>query len=96
MIRFDGEKLGLMMKTVARDSREQTRFSGSCPATKTVLQAIRAEAMDPAVSRLLCVGDELVMVNGIDVTKLLFSDLMDLISTAGRPIFMTFVVAPPS
>lgn len=87
VLRFDADKLGLTLKEVPRDCRDQARLAGK---GKTVLQAIRRDRVDEAAARLLCVGDELIMVNGEDIMRLPFSDQMDLLTTAGRPVFLTF------
>lgn len=93
VLRFDDSKLGLTLKEVPRDyHRDQGRLAGQGIRTKTILQAVRRERVDEAAARLLCVGDELLMVNGVDVTRLQFSDQMDMLATSGRPIFLTFCI----
>lgn len=91
VLRFDRDMLGLTLKETQRDVRDQARHAGC--RNKTILQGFSRERVDEAVARLLCVGDELIMVNGEDVTRLPFSYQVDLLTTAGRPIFLTFNVA---
>jgi len=79
--RFDAARLGLGFKSLKSLGGHNTR---------TVITSVARELVDPSVSKLLTVGDELVQINGTTVFGLSFAEQMDCLRTSPRPLFLSF------
>ena len=79
LIRFDDQKLGLVLSKVLKGSREQA-----------TIQSICTSVLPPEATALLRTGDTLVSVNGYSVMKLSFSEQLQEIKNGNRPIWLGF------
>ena len=79
LVRFDDQKLGLVLSKILKGSREVA-----------TIQSICTSVLPPEATSLLRTGDALVSVNGYSVMKKSFSEQLQEIKNGDRPIWLGF------
>eukprot|EP01041_Mallomonas_annulata_P007786 gene7786-15927_t len=82
VVQFDELKLGLVL------SKTNDVNGGNDIA---IIRSKDIKVISPTVSHLLCVGDQLVMVDGVSVTGLSFNEQVNLLMNSQRPIIVGFI-----